>query len=956
MTPRPRPRRARWAAALAALLLLVPAAEAGGLQVPIGVENPRAAKFPGAARENAVARGGVPLPPGSVAKLGELVLRDEDGSPIPLQASRLSSHADGTVHWALLDFPVDIPAGKTLRLHLEKGGDTPPVDHPVVVREREDAVVLTNDVLEITVRKKGFDGIHRVSRLGKRVLGSGGHPGVTLADGARFRAGDPESVSYDVRGPVRTTLCMKGPYVEEESGRPLAGFGYTLRVTLDAGSSAVQFEHLLKNSRDEQGQNLHVREAWMDLEAPAAAGHEVRDRSLAFRSGDGNGFLHVRHQGAFKNAGPCLEAEEKVLRIAFVPRKDEHVDQSKSGTYYTNLEQGGTAYWLSDMSFKGTRVFLALGEKPFDDMAAWTFLAETPLHARCPSDWYAEHDGLGIGPFGSLEDEKETYRAWGWKRWDEEKRQPRAHQAQPDFHRQFLNVHEVSEADQLRGLTVQYARTGQRGWLDRAAAWADYMKYHYAPRTEGFVVHDTVMGWKGWHWGKGRPMREKVHGMVRWLCRGRADGCHDYGVGLGNWYLLTGDPEALEALLDLCERYREQYGQATPGEYETNPWGMRGIGRHFCALTRAHAITRSEETGAPMTRVARLILEDPTRDERGFVRKTRWLAKFKGILEAGKCPEAIKRLVEEKGIAVDENGHPFSQEYGSWELTTIGGWQQAIVAMGMHQYYLLTGDEDARDYVVAFAEAALSYCVSRSCGQAHAYTTIGFPTPDGACNPPRYWDWNEHCRPGRPGKHDGWYSRRLVNAVAAGWLLSGRPHLLEGAGSLWDKGSKVNWWTLPKAAEDEVYRFAHVSSSKKNDDVSSVSLLFRAFAEPRQDASPPSPVTDLEAAPAGPGTVTLSWSAPSDDSGRAVWYQVKQAALPIVSREQFDFDHERGRKRSWNFADNLAGEPPPSRPGMSETMTIQGLGPGTYWFAVRSYDASSNQSGLSNPASVTVRQ
>jgi hypothetical protein len=114
-------------------------------------------------------------------------------------------------------------------------------------------------------------------------------------------------------------------------------------------------------------------------------------------------------------------------------------------------------------------------------------------------------------------------------------------------------------------------------------------------------------------------------------------------------------------------------------------------------------------------------------------------------------------------------------------------------------------------------------------------------------------------------------------------------------------------------------------------------------------------VTDLEAAPAGPGTVTLSWSAPSDDSGRAVWYQVKRATLPIVPYEQFDFDHGRGKLRSWNFADNVTGEPPPSKPGMSETMTIEGLRPGTYWFAVRGYDASANQSGLSNPASVTVR-
>ena len=938
-----------------ALVLWMLAPEVSALDVPVFVENPSAKGFPEVARMKAPVTGGIPLPPGEVKDVRELVLRDASGAPVPVQISVLSTHADGSPHWVRLDFLVDIPAGKTLRFQLGKGQDHPSVDRPVVTREQEASLVLNNGILEIAMRTKGFNGVHSVELFGRQVLRSSGAPGVILADGTEYRAGDPTSVAYDVRGPIRTTLCMKGPYVEAGTNRLLEGFGYTIRLTLWAGSGVVKLEHLLKNARDDQGQNLHIRHAWMDLEAPSSGAFDVREKSLAFQSSDGNGFLQARHQGAFKNIGPCFRAEDGVLRIGLVPRKDKHVDQSKSGTYYTNLEQGGTAYWLSDMSYKGTRVFMALGERPFEPVEAWDFAAEEPLHARCPSSWYATHDGLGIGPFGDLDDEKEVYRTWGWKRWDDEKRQPRDHEARPEFHKQFLNVHKVSEADQLRGLIVQYARTGQRGYLDRASAWAEYLTYHYVPRTEGFAVHDTIMEWKGWHWGKGRPMQGKVPGMVRWLCRGRADGCHDYGVGLGNWYLLTGDPEALSALVDLCEKYRERYGKATPGKDETNPWGMRGIGRHLGALARLYAITRADEWGNLMNRVARLILEDPQRDERGFIRKTRWLARFDGILETKKCPESIRRLVSDQGIAVDANGHPFSEAYGTWRLTSIGGWQQAIAAMGMYDYYRQTGEEDARDYLIAFAEALMKYCVSASCGHAHAYTTIGFPTPDGACNPPRYWDWNQHCRPGRPGKHDGWYTKRLVNAVVAGYLLSGRPHLLEGAKGLWAKGSKVAWWTLPRAAEDEVYRFADIERSTKNDEVSSASLLFRAYADAREDTRPPAPIVDLKASPVGPGVVQLSWTAPSDDSGQATRYQVKAASLPIVSYERFDFAHERGKMRNWNYAWNVAGEPAPAGPGSAESMTVKALGPGRYWFAVRSYDEVSNQSGLSNLAEVRVR-
>jgi hypothetical protein len=274
--------------------------------------------------------------------------------------------------------------------------------------------------------------------------------------------------------------------------------------------------------------------------------------------------------------------------------------------------------------------------------------------------------------------------------------------------------------------------------------------------------------------------------------------------------------------------------------------------------------------------------------------------------------------------------------------------------MGLYDYYLQTGDEDAADYLVASAEALLKYCVSPSCGHSHAYTTIGFPTPDGACNPPWYWDWNRHCRPGAPGKHDGWYTRRLVNAVVVGYLLSGRAHLLEGAKALWAKGSKVDWWTLPRAGEDEVYRFADVDRSTKNDNVSSVSMLFRAYADPRRDVRPPAGVTDLKAEPVGSGTVRLTWSAPPDDSGRTARYQVKVANLPLVPYDGFDFEHDRGKERNWNLAANVTGEPVPGDPGAPERMTLKGLKPGKTFFALRSYDSSSNQSVLSNTARLTV--
>ncbi|MDY7039191.1 MAG: hypothetical protein SV375_23955, partial [Thermodesulfobacteriota bacterium] len=498
------------------------------------------------------------------------------------------------------------------------------------------------------------------------------------------------------------------------------------------------------------------------------------------------------------------------MKINFVPAINDTIDESKSGTYYTNLKEEGAAYWLSDMSFKGTGIFMAFSETPVENLRAWSFRAKEPLHIRCPSEWYAKYDGFGVGFFGELKKEIETYRRWEWKGWNNRKKQTWGAFSLPEFHRQYMQVHNVSEVDQLRGLTIQYVRTGGRSYFDRATAWADYMKYHYVPRTEGFKIHDMVMSWKGWHWRQGRPLEGHLNGMIRWLNRGRADGCHDYGVGLGNYYLLTGDQDSLIALEDLCEKYSDLYLKAAPGKYATNPWGMRGIGRHLCITSRAYSILRTGEMERLMIQIARLILEDPNRDERGFIRKTKWLPRFKALLKSKNCPQPIRDLVAEKGIKIDRQGNPYSTEDGSWKLTQISAWQQAIVAMGLYAYYKQSGDEDARDYLIAFAEAMLKYCVSKTCGHVHSYTTIGFPIKDTGCNPERYWDWTNHCQSGKPGAHDGWCTRRLINTLVIGYRLSGRKHLLERAKYLWNRGSKVDWWSLPKAADNEVYRFAQI--------------------------------------------------------------------------------------------------------------------------------------------------
>jgi len=87
-----------------------------------------------------------------------------------------------------------------------------------------------------------------------------------------------------------------------------------------------------------------------------------------------------------------------------------------------------------------------------------------------------------------------------------------------------------------------------------------------------------------------------------------------------------------------------------------------------------------------------------------------------------------------------------------------------------------------------------------------------------------------------------------------------------------------------------------------------------------------------------PTSVTLTWTAPGDDSlsGTAAMYDVRWSTAPINAG-------------NFGAATQAAGEPTPQVSGSTETMLVSGLSPATtYWFAVRTRDDAGNWSLVSN--------
>jgi len=118
-----------------------------------------------------------------------------------------------------------------------------------------------------------------------------------------------------------------------------------------------------------------------------------------------------------------------------------------------------------------------------------------------------------------------------------------------------------------------------------------------------------------------------------------------------------------------------------------------------------------------------------------------------------------------------------------------------------------------------------------------------------------------------------------------------------------------------------------------------------ADAEPdAADTTPPDGVTDLAGTAVSASSVTLTWTAPGDDSGKAAVYDIRRAATAITNEAEL------------LGGTQVTGGPTPGALGAAQTVTVTGLtAEATYHFALRARDATGNWSPVSNDAVVTTK-
>jgi hypothetical protein len=925
---------------LAAGIVLAFGLGASALEIPVIVQEPA-----GIARHAEPVSGGVPLPagafkPGDGAKFA---LFDGD-RPVPVQVTELVVDHRGDLRWLLLDYQLDLKANETRTLTL-KGGK-PPRAAPIARQVPQGVRVDTGKLSFVVSRSKPFGLVEDVTVDGKAVVAGGEIAYTDALTGKRHTAAAPDAVKLVYNGPLRTTIEVRGRFAGDE-----AKLSYATYITAWAGRTDLLVHHSLINSRSDRMYFVKLGGATITLKPVRAAEGStgpgwiragsvwVADRLVK----DPPRLLSVGAQGSIVLNSAPTRGELKGPDAAFRSRVVV-----------------GDHRWIFDCSHHRSEYridFAATGDAAA--LAAKAKAAAARVWGFAPGRWHSQCQVLGVGRFGTLADEKACHRAWGWQA---SVREP-DHRGDPLRFVAWEDNHFESEADSVEGLLLMFLRTRKRGFFDEAEAWARYHTDLQAWRTEGWAWTEGGIWWPSSRAFAGARKRRKGPNRPFVRSPGRnapaddrslwntawAKGCycHHYGAGLVDWFCLTGDRNALDAVIDDCEMklneftHHRKFVPGTSGLAST-----RGFGRGFFVAVRTWMVAPGNEAVVKLVRLCRdtfVKLPEQYLDPRGVY------APVAGKYPDRYLPDGVKAYMQQQGIQAARDGSLTDAQGRSWKWRNIGGtWMLAYIQDAVDLLAEQTGDEDLMDYSIATGHFAAHFMLSPVARQTWYYTALDIPVRGQIWDPWRY-DGLARNADGEGPRHSGWYTRFLPDACARAYSWTGEPALMESARRFWSYGNRRRYRTthLSKTHNYAMHR------PPKDDSTLSTARLFYHGAHPRADTQPPETVSDLAVKLLGGGKAEIRFTAPADADGKLARYQVKCSDRTILDYDAYLAAFAKWEDKkvcNWWRAANLTGEPAPKRPGSIETFTVTGVPEGAKYFAIRSFDDSNNRSPVSNVA------
>lgn len=538
---------------------------------------------------------GVPFPRGQMAEPGPMGLQF-NGRTLPVQTEVLARWSDGSVKWLLVDCLLDESANGVTHASLQpwQPADAAPEAGPLVVRDQDEALVVETGAATFEVDRREFRPLRTVRCGNAEPAAAPAMETRLIVDECQIAA-HVETLSVETRGPVRTTLLATGSFAA-------LGMRFHARLSFFAGTGLVRVVLSLRNPRRARhrgglwdlgdpgsvlfgGLDVLLRAAWpawgalvqTNADAPwteVASGWSLRQESSGEKNGQG------------RTAAPIvvLDGEHSAIALA-VPEFWQNFPKSLSvagtglrvgvfaGETAADHEiQGGEqkthTLWLSFHGAEG-----GLDPQSAGCGLGWT---RSPARVVASPEWFAQCGvfphllpaGSGADPrFRQYMDEairgpqsllarREVIDEYGWRNYGE---------VYADHENAYYQgpkpvvSHYNNQFDVVYGAILQQARTGDPAWKDLYDPLARHVidiDIYHTDRDR--PAYNGGLFWPTDHYLSAGTATHRTYSRANRPADGRPYGGgpgpeHNYATGLLHYYYLTGNRDALAAVLGLAD-------------------------------------------------------------------------------------------------------------------------------------------------------------------------------------------------------------------------------------------------------------------------------------------------------------------------------------------------------------------------------------------------------------------
>ncbi|MCK5505542.1 MAG: hypothetical protein KAJ10_10290, partial [Thermodesulfovibrionia bacterium] len=258
---------------LVILFLLLPVtSNAEEIEIPLTVHEALRKEVSGIDRTGEHVTVGIPFPEG--------VLREKDDIPQlsltgvdDYQFRTLAEWPDGSVKWALVDFQTDLLAGESNNdIKIVRGDGNSSKNY--IARNKGDKIIVDTGIMDVEIRKKGFNLFDRVVIKGKEIVKREKSKGIVVTGGAGTEylgSGSSSKVIIEENGPVRAVIKAEGTHLNGK----MRMMDYTVRMYFYKNKSRVKVVYTLRNSSKKQFEHPFIRSLDLVTELSLQRPYEV---------------------------------------------------------------------------------------------------------------------------------------------------------------------------------------------------------------------------------------------------------------------------------------------------------------------------------------------------------------------------------------------------------------------------------------------------------------------------------------------------------------------------------------------------------------------------------------------------------------------------------------------------------------------------------------------------------